>query len=124
MRTGSPTQAEFKGDAESEWKWFSLSDSMPGVSLNPERAARRIVAAIENGETRVVLGMPAKLAKIANQLSPALIRALLSGANRMLPKTAVEDATATSGTEVAGRKPDSWIRKLLYEPARKYNQPL
>lgn len=124
MRTGSPTQAEFKGDAESEWKWFSLSDSMPGLSLNPERAARRIVAAIENGESRVVIGMPAKLAKLANQLSPALIRASLSAANRMLPKTAVEDATATSGTELIRRKPDSWIRKLLYVPARKYNQPL
>jgi short-subunit dehydrogenase len=123
MRTGSPVKAEFKGAAESEWSWFSLSDSLPLLSLDAERAARRIVTAIETGESRVTLGMPAKIAETARQLSPALVRQMLKLANRMLPKAASDSTQTFSGIELANRAPRSWIRKLLYIPAQKYNQP-
>lgn len=122
MRTGSPLRSEFKGDAGSEWNWFSLSDSLPPLSLDAERAARRIVTAIKTGESRVVLGLPAKIAATARQLSPALVRQMLNLANLMLPKTASDSTQAFSGAELANRAPQSWIRKLLYVPAYKYNQ--
>lgn len=122
MRTGSALKAEFKGDADSEWSWFSLSDSLPLLSLDAQRAARRIVTAIRRGESRVTLGVPAKLAAAAHRLSPGLTRQALKLANLMLPKTDSDSTRAFPGDQLANRSPRSLIRKLLYIPASKYNQ--
>jgi short-subunit dehydrogenase len=65
MRTGSPRNALFKGAREQEYAWFAISDSLPLLSMSATRAARRIVQAIERGEARVVLGLPAKIAALA-----------------------------------------------------------
>jgi len=123
MRTGSPVNAEFKGAEEREWDWFSLSDSLPMLSVDAERAARRIVSAIANGERRVTLGLPAKAIQAAHRLSPALVRQMLTVTNAILPKTDSAETSGVSGLEVSRRKPGSWIRRLLNVPARKYNQP-
>ena len=123
MRTGSPVNAEFKGAEEREWDWFSLSDSLPMLSVDAERAARRIVSAIANGERRVTLGLPAKAIQAAHRLSPALVRQMLTVTNAILPKTESAETSGVSGLEVSRRKPGSWIRRLLNVPARKYNQP-
>lgn len=39
MRTGSYLNAEFKGQRNREFTWFSLGDSLPFVSMDAERAA-------------------------------------------------------------------------------------
>src|SRR5581483_12063238 len=62
MRTGSPRNAFFKGNNEAEYAWFSISDALPVLSMNAERAARRIVRACVRGEAEVVLSVPAKIA--------------------------------------------------------------
>ena len=85
MRTGSPRQASFKGNHESEYAWFDIADSMPLLSMSSGRAARRIVRAIEQGESHVVLGLPAKLAALAHNLFPGLLSGVLSAVNRRLP---------------------------------------
>lgn len=41
MRTGSPRNASFKGRHRDEYAWFSLGDSLPGLSISAERAARQ-----------------------------------------------------------------------------------
>src|SRR5215207_3675472 len=45
MRTGSPRNAEFKGQHRSEYAWFALGDSIPGASVSAESAARQIIEA-------------------------------------------------------------------------------
>ena len=70
MRTGSPRNAEFKGNDQQEYAWFTITDSLPGASMRAERAARQIVRACQNGESEVVLGLPAKLAVIAKESRP------------------------------------------------------
>jgi short-subunit dehydrogenase len=45
MRTGSPRNADFKGQHRAEYAWFSISDSLPITSMSAERAARRIIEA-------------------------------------------------------------------------------
>ena len=40
MRTGSPMNADVKGQHEAEYAWFAISDSLPGLSMSAERAAR------------------------------------------------------------------------------------
>ena len=41
MRTGSPVNAQFKGQHEAEYLWFKVASSVPGVTIGAERAARR-----------------------------------------------------------------------------------
>src|SRR5207253_3425233 len=43
MRTGSYGNALFKGKHEAELTWFALGASLPGISMDAERAARQIV---------------------------------------------------------------------------------
>ncbi len=100
MRTGSPRNAEFKGNYEREYAWFTITDSLPGASIRAERAARQIVRACQNGESEVVLGLPAKLAVIANGVAPGLLGDLLAAGNEwLLPQASSEDTDHHKGYE-------------------------
>jgi NAD(P)-dependent dehydrogenase (short-subunit alcohol dehydrogenase family) len=100
MRTGSPRNADFKGDHEKEYAWFTISDSLPGASINAERAARQIVRACQNGESEVVVGLPAKLAIIANAVAPGLLSDLLATGNEwLLPRATGSDTSRHKGYE-------------------------
>ncbi|HKU38642.1 MAG TPA: SDR family oxidoreductase [Polyangiales bacterium] len=92
MRTGSPRNATFKGEHRKEYAWFTLSDSLPPLSLSSRRAARRIVRAIERGEPHVVLGLPAKLAMLASGFAPGLVNRAMTLANSLLPKGTAQRA--------------------------------
>jgi NAD(P)-dependent dehydrogenase (short-subunit alcohol dehydrogenase family) len=84
MRTGSHLQAEFKGQHEKEYRWFSIGNAIPGFSMAAERAARKIIRAVELGDAEVVLTLPAKLAVIARALFPNLTATMLDLANRLI----------------------------------------
>lgn len=100
MRTGSPRNAEFKGNYQQEYAWFTITDSLPGASLRAARAARQIVRACQNGESEVVLGLPAKLAVIANGVAPGLLGDLLAAGNEwLLPQATSEDTGRHKGYE-------------------------
>jgi short-subunit dehydrogenase len=99
-RTGSPRNAEFKGNDQQEYAWFTNTDSLPGASMRAERAARQIVRACQNGESEVVLGLPAKLAVIANGVAPGLLGDLLAAGNEwLLPQAVGEDTGRHKGHE-------------------------
>jgi short-subunit dehydrogenase len=97
MRTGSPRQATFKGDHRAEYAWFKLSDSLPGISVSARRAARRIVRAIERGESELVLGGAAQAATVASGVAPALVASVLGLVQRLLPHGG--DTTPRRGAE-------------------------
>jgi NAD(P)-dependent dehydrogenase (short-subunit alcohol dehydrogenase family) len=40
MRTGSPRHALLKGRHRAEYAWFSISDALPLMSMDAERADR------------------------------------------------------------------------------------
>jgi short-subunit dehydrogenase len=77
MRTGSHIHAEFKGQNEKEYAWFATGGSLPGFSMNVERAARKILTACARGDAEVVLGLPAKLAVAAQGMFPNVTSTLL-----------------------------------------------
>ena len=85
MRTGSTYNAEFKGQHRREFAWFHLADSIPGLSVSAQRAARRIVDAARHGDAEVVISAPARLAVLLNGISPAFMASALTAGAKVLP---------------------------------------
>jgi short-subunit dehydrogenase len=85
MRTGSPRNAEFTGDAESEYAWFKVSDSLPLVSVNARSAARQIVVASARGDAELKIGLTAHLGAIVHGIAPGTLAEIMGAVNRILP---------------------------------------
>jgi NAD(P)-dependent dehydrogenase (short-subunit alcohol dehydrogenase family) len=58
MRTGSPRHAFFKGRHRAEYAWFSISDSLPLVSMDAPSAARPDRRGSSLGRSGRVPGFP------------------------------------------------------------------
>jgi NAD(P)-dependent dehydrogenase (short-subunit alcohol dehydrogenase family) len=86
MRTGSPFNAWFKGDHRSEFAWFTVSDSLPLLTIDATRAARQIVNACRCGDAELVVTWPAKLAVMANAVCPSVVALGMKITNSLLPK--------------------------------------
>ena len=99
MRTGSARHAIFKGRHRAEYAWFSISDALPGLSMNADRAARHIVESIRRGEAERVLSVPAKIAAVAQALAPNLTAELVAGVSRLLPSP--DDGSGREGRKGA-----------------------
>ena len=85
MRTGSPMNAQIKGQHEAEYAWFAIADSLPGFSLSAERAADQILAACARGEPELTIGLPARAAVMLNAVAPGYLARLTALATRLLP---------------------------------------
>jgi NAD(P)-dependent dehydrogenase (short-subunit alcohol dehydrogenase family) len=85
MRTGSPMNVAVKGNHQAEYAWFAISDSLPGLSISAERAARQIIDACRYGDPELTITLPARIAMIANNLAPATVARAMVLANRLLP---------------------------------------
>lgn len=103
MRTGSFEAAEFKGHQEQEFSWFAGSDSLPFLSLDAERAARQIVAAVKQNRAERILGLPAQIGARFNGLFPATTSQVLTLVDRMLPREGGDGTQNASGKEVQSR---------------------
>jgi short-subunit dehydrogenase len=86
MRTGSFGHALVKGKRYAEASLFAVFSSLPLVTVSAEHAARRIVRAIETGERFVVIGLPAKVLRLAHGLLPGTVVRALGIVNRFLPR--------------------------------------
>ena len=85
MRTGSPIQAQFKGQQDQEFTWFAIADAIPGMSIGAERAARQIVDACRNGDPELTIGLPAKAAVAVSALAPTVFAVVTAAVVRCLP---------------------------------------
>ena len=122
MRTGSPRNAEFKGQHRKEYAWFMVSDSLPGSSIRAERAARRIVRACVQGEAEVILGLQANVAARLYALAPGLSAEILAATNRMLPEPGGDGTESKKGYESETDITRSWITGLTRDAERANNQ--
>jgi NAD(P)-dependent dehydrogenase (short-subunit alcohol dehydrogenase family) len=91
MRTGSPVNAEFKGQHDQEFAWFAVADSIPGLSIGAERAARQIVDACRHGDPELTISLPAKVAVLASAIAPTVFAEIMAAAVRFLPGPAGAD---------------------------------
>ena len=85
MRTGSHVVAEMVGQPEKEYAWFAPAASLPLVSIDAERAARRIVTGVLAGRARVTLTPLAWLGVRVRGLAPGSTARLLGVVDSMLP---------------------------------------
>jgi len=121
IRTGSLPNAQFKGNYRKEYAWFAISDSLPLLSMNAERAARKIIAACRRGSARLLLGVQTKAAVLLNEFFPGATARLFALANDLLPTPGpASDAETHSGFESAWAH--SWLTRLNYYAALKNNE--
>jgi short-subunit dehydrogenase len=85
MRTGSFGHVLVKGKRYAEASLFALVSSLPLLTSSAERAARRIVRAIENDERFVVIGAPWKVLRLVHALFPGTVVRAFGYVNRLLP---------------------------------------
>jgi NAD(P)-dependent dehydrogenase (short-subunit alcohol dehydrogenase family) len=121
MRTGSPVNAFFKGDAEKEFAWFSLGDATPLSAMSAARAARQIVGAMLRGNAEVTLSWQAKLLRIVHDLFPGTTADLLGGVNRLLPD-APGPTGMVRGMDLSTPVSPSPLTAMMNRAARRNNQ--
>jgi short-subunit dehydrogenase len=124
MRTGSFGHALVKGRRYAEASLFSLVASLPIITVSAERAARRIVRAIDRGERFVVIGAPAKLLRLAHALFPGAVVRTLGVVNRFLPppEAGSRDEMALPGELFRRGLARSILTALGDRAARRYNE--
>lgn len=109
MRTGSHLQAQFTGDAASDYAWFGPSASLPLVSADGARAARTMVDAVLAGRPIVTITPAATLGMRVHGLAPATVVRALGLVSRVLPKAPPGERRTVTGeqarAELAHRSP-------------------
>ncbi|MEN3334440.1 MAG: hypothetical protein V7641_3805 [Blastocatellia bacterium] len=122
MRTGSPRNANFKGQHEAEYAWFKISDSLPLTSMNAQRAARQIIDAARHGDAEVVLSIQAKAAALFHGIFPGLTADILGLVNQLLPEAGGIGAAREKGRESESALSRSWLTALTDRAAAENNQ--
>ena len=122
MRTGSPVQADIKGDHSKEYAWFKHADSNPLLSQNPDKTAERIIEAVEYGESEVTLTLTGKIAGLVKGFAPGWVNFLMSFANRLLPEAVTGSNTTLKGWEAESRLSQGPISRLSDRAAARNNE--
>lgn len=113
MRTGSHLHAEFVGAQQREYAWFATAASFPLLSMDAERAARRIVAGVIDGRSVLVLTPLAKIAPRMDALFPRTTSALLGLVARLLPGAPPSSGSETIPGWRAARRLSHRSRRVL-----------
>jgi NAD(P)-dependent dehydrogenase (short-subunit alcohol dehydrogenase family) len=122
MRTGSPINALFKGHHRAEYALFSISDSIPLLSVSAELAARQIVVACRYGDAELIISWPAKLAARFHGLFPGLAIDILGLADRLLPGQGGAGAMNVRGADSTSSLSPSLLTTLSDRAAVRNNE--
>ena len=125
MRTGSPVNAQFKGQHEAEYAWFKVASSLPGLTIAAERAARRIVEACRYGDPSLTITPQAKMMAAANATVPNTIARAMMLVTRALPAgTGLEGNIVKKGfeNEAKSKWTPSVVTKLADQAALANNE--
>lgn len=108
MRTGSYPNAIVVGDLEKEYRWFSISASLPGVAHSAGAAARKIVTATAERRTEVAIGWDAFLAARLYGLLPETFTNLASIADQFLLPATTGNDTPTPARRIGPPRSRLW----------------
>lgn len=95
MRTGSPIQAVFKGDAQKEFSWFANADVFPGLSMGADEAAKKIIEASRDRRSELIPSTIGRARMFVGTVFPELMLWGMGMLNRLMP-------TGTSGVYKTG----------------------
>jgi NAD(P)-dependent dehydrogenase (short-subunit alcohol dehydrogenase family) len=122
MRTGSHVNARFKGAHDREFAWFAAGAGAPLISMNADRAARKILAACRRGQPSLTLTFAARGAIVGNALFPNVTGYMMKFVNRILPGTVDESGNQSlAGTHVRRLTP-RWLTRLADRATGKNNE--
>jgi len=122
MRTGSHVNAKFKGKHDNEFAWFAASAGAPLISMNADRAARKILAACRRGQPSLTLTFAARLQVVANALFPNLTGYTMKIVNRFLPSAGGEEGNQLRAGSQVRRLTPAWVTRLADRATRKNNE--
>jgi len=122
MRTGSHVNARFKGEHADEFGWFSASAGAPLISMNADRAARKILAACRRGQPSLTLTFAARGAIAANALFPNLTGYIMKCVNRFLPAAAGEEGDRSRTCGQLPRCAPEWLTRMADRATKKNNE--
>jgi NAD(P)-dependent dehydrogenase (short-subunit alcohol dehydrogenase family) len=122
MRTGSHVNAKFKGKHDAEFGWFAASAGAPLISMNADRAARKILAACRRGQPSLTLTFAARTAILGNALFPNLTGYWMKMVNRFLPGAANDEGNQSRAGSQLRRVTPQWLTRLADRAIRKNNQ--
>src|SRR5437870_7564638 len=122
MRTGSHVNAKFKGKHDVEFAWFAASAGAPLISMNADRAARKILAACRRGQPSLTLTFAARTAILGNALFPNLTGYAMRLINRFLPESACAEGNQTRSGAQLRRLTPKWLTHLADTAAARNNE--
>jgi hypothetical protein len=122
MRTGSHVNAKFKGRHDDEFAWFAASAGAPLISMNADRAARKILAACRRGQPSLTLTFAARAAIFGNALFPNLTGYVMKFVNRFLPGAGGEEGNESRAGSQLRRQTPEWLTRLADRATKKNNE--
>jgi NAD(P)-dependent dehydrogenase (short-subunit alcohol dehydrogenase family) len=123
MRTGSAVNALVKGRHEAEFAWFAALSSMPLVSIDARRAARKIIEAARRGAPHLTITPQARLAAILDRIMPNTFGRMMMLATRALPGPAgISGNEAWPGREARPARLLRLVTALGDRAARRNNE--
>jgi NAD(P)-dependent dehydrogenase (short-subunit alcohol dehydrogenase family) len=122
MRTGSHVNAKFKGQHDREFAWFAASAGAPLISMNADRAARKILAACRRGQPSLTLTFAARGAILGNALFPNLTGYVMKVANRFLPGTGKKEGDQARAGSQLHRLTPKWVTHLADAATARNNE--
>jgi NAD(P)-dependent dehydrogenase (short-subunit alcohol dehydrogenase family) len=122
MRTGSHVNAKFKGRHDAEFGWFAASAGAPLISMNADRAARKILAACRRGQPSLTLTFAARTAILGNALFPNLTGYWMKIVNRFLPRAGNDEGNELRAGSQLRRVTPQWLTRLADRATRRNNE--
>src|SRR5881394_1790400 len=122
MCTGSHVNAKFKGKHDIEFAWFSASAGAPLISMNADRAARKILAACRRGQPSLTLTFAARGAILGNALFPNLTGHIMKLASRCLPGTDKKEGDQSRSGAQLHRLTPKWLTHLADTATARNNE--
>jgi NAD(P)-dependent dehydrogenase (short-subunit alcohol dehydrogenase family) len=122
MRTGSHVNAKFKGKHDAEFAWFAASAGAPLISMNADRAARKILASCRRGQPSLTLTFAARTAILGNALFPNVTGYWMKIVNRFLPGAGDDEGNELRAGSQLRRLTPQWLTRLADRATRRNNE--
>lgn len=125
MRTGSYVNAFFQRGNKKEFKLFSLLTSLPVLTLDPDRAAKKIIMAIKQKKNFKVIGRQAKVVIEFHHFFPNLTTRIFGMVSGLIP-VIDQEAPLERGREFTLTDEDAEIQAVRHfgKKARDEHQDL